>query len=108
MTTAQDPKKPTRGELQQIFRNQRVLRAFEQLFDLVPGDLTALDARVTVNEAKILTLQVDLDALEAAFNAFFDFTDITPAEAETLTDGSDAIGLHNHNSEIAARIALKI
>ena len=37
-----DPRPPTRDELAKVFTNQRMLRAFEKLFDLIPADLIVL------------------------------------------------------------------
>ena len=56
----------------------------------------------TTNEYCHLT-----SAQHTEITTFFASTDISAAEAETLTDGSDAIGLHTHDQEIAARIALR-
>lgn len=50
-----DPIKPTRAEIARIFNNdQRLIRAFEQIFDYVPSTILNLDARVTQNEIDIL------------------------------------------------------
>ncbi len=38
----EDPRAPTRSELAQFLPNQRSIRAFEKLFDLVPSDLISL------------------------------------------------------------------
>jgi hypothetical protein len=40
------PQPPTRAELASFIRDQRTLRAFERLFEAVPGDTLALQAIV--------------------------------------------------------------
>lgn len=42
-----DPRPPTRDELAKVFTNQRMLRAFEKLFDLIPSDLVVLQDGIT-------------------------------------------------------------
>ena len=71
------------------------------------GADNAADARTNLGLAVGVNVQGYSSNLDEA-DAFFGLTDITGTEAETLTDGSDAIGLHTHDKEIAARVALRI
>lgn len=40
------PKKPSREELAKIFKDPRVLKAFEQVFDVVPGEFNRQDSSI--------------------------------------------------------------
>lgn len=39
--TLVDQKAPLRSELQKIFKDQRTLKAFEKIFEVIPGELNA-------------------------------------------------------------------
>lgn len=60
MATPNDPRKPLRSDLQKVFKDQRTLRAVERLFELVPGDLIALETSVDA---------LNIDAAEAGSKA---------------------------------------
>lgn len=42
MATDQDPRAPLRSELRKIFADQRTMRAFERMFELVPGEFNTI------------------------------------------------------------------
>lgn len=50
MATENDPRPLTRAELNQFLPNQRAIRAFEKLFDLIPPDLIDLSDRLDLLE----------------------------------------------------------
>ena len=52
-----NPIKPTRAQLAQFLPDQRLIRAFEQLFDVVPNDLITLLALIE---------EVGIEAVSAA------------------------------------------
>lgn len=54
-----NPRPLSRQELARFLPDQRSIRAFEQLFDAIPSDLTELDARVTQNTNDITNLDFD-------------------------------------------------
>lgn len=54
-----NPRPLSRQELARFLPDQRSIRAFEQLFDAIPSDLTELDARVTQNTNDITNLGFD-------------------------------------------------
>lgn len=58
-----DPIRPTRQELAEFLPNQRAIRAFEKVFDLIPGDLITLAEGVEDNANAISSL--DFDVIEA-------------------------------------------
>jgi hypothetical protein len=49
-----DPRPLTRAELAQFLPNQRAIRAFEKLFDLIPPDLIDLDDRLSLLENPVV------------------------------------------------------
>lgn len=62
---AKDLRPPTRPELKKIFQDQRTLRAFEQVFELIPGDLIELENRIKQAEQDIDALGLRVDQNEA-------------------------------------------
>lgn len=65
-----DPRSPTRRELARIFRDQRMIRAFEKLFDLIPTELTeALVAPSTSSVTAALKAIQDELSLQSAPSA---------------------------------------
>lgn len=61
-----DPRAPTRQELARVFKDQRMVRAFEKLFDLVPNDLLAL--QLAIDGVLVSTIE----ALSKANAALYD------------------------------------
>ena len=53
-----DPLPPTRKELATFLSDQRLIRAFEKLFEIVPGDLESLEDRIEVVEIRSKSNQV--------------------------------------------------
>jgi len=49
-----DPIKPTRQELSVIFPNQRILRAFEKVFDLIPSKFTEVIEDERISESSVV------------------------------------------------------
>lgn len=50
MTNHIDPRPPTRKELAEFLPNQRLIKAFEKLFDLIPTDLLNITDRLALLE----------------------------------------------------------
>lgn len=70
-----DPKKLTRDELAKFLPNQRAIRAFEQLFDIVPSNFVTIDGRLVILENPP-TIDVDIDTtLSTEFYAIVVSTD---------------------------------
>lgn len=70
---------------------------------ITDGDTTHAPSGEAVFEA--LALKQDASAELAEAEAFFAATDITGAEAEQLTDGSNADSLHTHSKLIGNKVA---
>lgn len=103
-----DPIKPTRAELSEISKNQRVLRAIEQLFDIVPVNLTALQADIDAataaavaaqgtadnNAADIITLTGQVSSLSTSLTALSAAVASLVASLGTLsTQDADAVAI---------------
>lgn len=76
-----------------------------------------IDTDITGTEAETLTDGSNADTLHVHAHdqteglqggTASEYYHLTQTQHDTLTDGSDAIGLHTHNTEIAARLALRI
>lgn len=64
MATIDDPRPPTRKELAEVFgNNQRLIRAFEQIFDLIPSDLISQQTDLT--NVEFLSAIADQRSVEA-------------------------------------------
>lgn len=83
MTTL-DPKSLTRKEFQEFLPSQRAVRAFEQLFKVVPGELNTLEDRIEQNETDIADLS-------------FSTTSIT---SSTTLDNDNQVVLCNNATDI--------
>lgn len=46
------PKAPTRKELETFLKDQRLIKAFEELFNLVPSEFNNLEERIDANEIR--------------------------------------------------------
>jgi hypothetical protein len=52
---ANDPRPPTRAELATFLPNQRNIKAFEKIFDLIPSTLNELEDDIATNAINIAT-----------------------------------------------------
>lgn len=77
---AKDLRPPTRPELKKIFQDQRTLRAFEQVFELIPGDLVEIEKRIDQAEQDIDALELRVDQNE---------TDIATLDARVTDNRTD-------------------
>lgn len=62
---ARDLRPPTRPELKSIFKDQRTLRAFEQVFELIPGDLIEIENQIDALELRVGQNETDIANLDA-------------------------------------------
>ncbi len=96
------PKKPSREELAKIFKDPRVLKAFEQVFDVVPGEfnrqdgsiedvLFAADSAATQAALAIALIQAvealaEIKAMEPVHQCNCQHDDLTPRYEHVATD----------------------
>lgn len=81
-----DPRPLTREELARFLPNQRAIRAFEKLFDLIPDDLESLE--VLISAVETLTISTDNKANNALqkqeFSIVITSTDFTTTQSEKV------------------------
>lgn len=106
------PKKPSREELAKIFKDPRVLKAFEQVFDVVPGEfnrqdgsiedvLFAADSAATQAALAIALIQAvgalaEVKAMEPVHQCNCQFDDLTPRYEHTQADSPEPTHIHHH------------
>lgn len=59
------PYKIPRAELAQFLPSQRAIRAFEQLFDIVPGDINVINAEIAALAVAVTAVDVKATAAQA-------------------------------------------
>lgn len=64
-----DPRSPTRKELARVFGNdQRIVRAFEKVFDLIPSDFIVIEERLEILEnPPVLFVSTDVEITTDAY-----------------------------------------
>ncbi|WP_168395120.1 hypothetical protein [Acinetobacter indicus] len=96
------PKKPSREELAKIFKDPRTLKAFEQVFEVIPGEVNRQDesldeiqfqvesaaAQGTLAIALIQAVQAltEVKALEPVHQCSCQFDDLTPRYEHVTPD----------------------
>lgn len=86
-----DPKALTRSILKTIFKDQRAIRAFEKLFDLIPSNLEALADDVQNTQAEVgigatrAQQAIDMLLADKDFGAFFDTSTQVASATDTPT-----------------------
>lgn len=106
------PKKPSREELAKIFKDPRVLKAFEQVFDVVPGEFNRQDDDIeevlfaadnaTTQAALAIALigaveaLVEVKVMEPAHQCNCQFDDLTPRFEQVATDHIEPTHIHHH------------
>lgn len=61
-----EPTKPNRQELSAVFKDQRTLRAFEKVFDLIPSELDAIALESGLASAKANAVEGELSRIASA------------------------------------------
>jgi hypothetical protein len=62
---ADGPYKITRAELAQFLPSPRAIRAFEQLFDIVPGDINVINTEIAALAVAVTAVDVKATAAQA-------------------------------------------
>lgn len=87
MVTNTDPRPVLRQELDRVFKNQRVIRAFENIFDLIPPEFinqqTQLDALDLISALAATQAEQALSAVEQLTRAIERLA-VAPAPIDTL------------------------
>ncbi|WP_180008213.1 hypothetical protein [Acinetobacter sp. YH12238] len=96
------PKKPSREELAKIFKDPRTLKAFEQVFEILPGEINRQDESLdeiqfqvesaTAQSALAIALihaveaLAEVKVLEPVHQCSCQFDDLTPRHESTSLD----------------------
>lgn len=106
------PKKPSREELAKIFKDPRTLKAFEQVFEILPGEINrqdgsiedvlfAADSAATQAALAIALIQAvealaEIKAMEPVRQCSCQFDDLTPRYEQTQADSPEPTHIHHH------------
>ena len=109
-----NPRPLTRNILKTIFKDQRTIRAFEKMFDLIPSDLEALIIDIQNAQAEagigVARAQQAIDMLleDKDFGAFFD----TSIQAASATDTPTLVTFNStedsHGIEVDSGVTSRI
>lgn len=96
------PKKPSREELAKIFKDPRTLKAFEQVFEVIPGEINRqnenldeiqfqVESAVAQGALAIALIQAvealaEVKAMEPVHQCSCQFDDLTPRHESTSQD----------------------
>lgn len=106
------PKKPSREELAKIFKDPRVLKAFEQVFDVVPGEFNRqddsiedvlFDANTAATQAALAIALIgavealaEVKAMEPVHQCNCQHDDLTPRYEHVVPDHIEPTHIHHH------------
>lgn len=106
------PKKPSREELAKIFKDPRTLKAFEQVFEILPGEINRQDenlddiqlqvesaaAQAVLAIALIQAVEAlaEIKAMEPAHQCNCQFDDLTPRYEHIQVDSPEPTHIHHH------------
>lgn len=106
------PKKPSREELAKIFKDPRTLKAFEQVFEILPGEINRQDenlddiqlqvesaaAQSVLAIALIQAVEAlaEIKAMEPAHQCNCQHDDLMPRYEHVTTDHIEPTHIHHH------------
>lgn len=106
------PKKPSREELAKIFKDPRTLKAFEQVFEILPAEFnnqqqnlddvqTLAESATTQAVLAIALIQAvealaEVKAMEPVHQCNCQFDDLTPRYEHTQADSPEPTHIHHH------------
>lgn len=121
-----DPRPPTREELARVFKDQRTLKAFERVFDFVPGEFGTTEIASVISQAADGAAQSELAELFKALDAFhmapqplqdlapkLDYIDLDPYPKHAHKVGrlawnadDDTLNIH-HSDDVTQQVGLE-
>jgi|SRR5690606_17334678 len=106
------PKKPSREELAKIFKDPRTLKAFEQVFEILPGEINRQDenldeiqfqvesaatqAALAIALIQAVEALAEIKAMEPVHQCNCQFDDLTPRYEHTQADSPEPTHIHHH------------
>jgi len=93
MATDQEPKAPTREELKKFLPSQRLIKAFEKVFDLIPSDLITLERLTGEASTDANNAIAGVNKLANALNRFSDALELVALMPKNISINKDKISL---------------
>lgn len=106
------PKKPSREELAKIFKDPRVLKAFEQVFEVIPSEFNrqnesldeiqfqvesaAAQGMLAIALIQAVEALAEIKAMEPVHQCNCQFDDLTPRYEHTQADSPEPTHIHHH------------
>lgn len=106
------PKKPSREELAKIFKDPRTLKAFEQVFEILPNEINRQDGSLDEIQFQVesaaaqgalaialiqaVEALAEIKAMEPAHQCNCQFDDLTPRYEHTQVDSLEPTHIHHH------------
>lgn len=106
------PKKPSREELAKIFKDPRTLKAFEQVFDVVPGEINRQDENLDEIQFQVesaaaqgvlaialiqaVEALAEIKAMEPVHQCSCQFDDLTPRHEHIQIESPEPTHIHHH------------
>lgn len=106
------PKKPSREELAKIFKDPRTLKAFEQVFEILPGEINRQDENLDEIQFQVesaaaqgalaialihaVEALAEVKAMEPVHQCNYKHDDLTPRYEHTQADSPEPTHIHHH------------
>ncbi|MEB6681034.1 hypothetical protein [Acinetobacter lwoffii] len=106
------PKKPSREELAKIFKDPRTLKAFEQVFEILPGEINRQDENLDDIQFQVesaaaqgalaialihaVEALAEVKAMEPAHQCNCQHDDLTPRYEHVTPDQIELAQIHHH------------
>ena len=106
------PKKPSREELAKIFKDPRTLKAFEQVFEILPSEINRQDESLDEIQFQVesaaaqgalaialihaVEALAEVKAMEPVYQCSCQFDDLTPRYEYVTPDHIEPTHIHHH------------